>query len=154
MNVACSTVRAAMLRSRRASIEWAIIQSGQTNHPDAQAQYRHADLFLNSRACVTTGLVPAIHAMILTRKAVAATQENRARPDVETSAPARQFKPVIDGPAGQSLIVKEPQRQPVAIISTELPVNLAKVEVKGEQYALDILRSPLSREWRRGMATY
>ncbi len=39
----------------------------QTNHPDAQAQYRHDDLFLNSRACVTTGLVPAIHAMILTR---------------------------------------------------------------------------------------
>jgi len=37
------------------------------NHPDAQAQYRHDDLFLNSRACVTTGLVPAIHAMILTR---------------------------------------------------------------------------------------
>jgi len=39
----------------------------QTNHPDAQAQYRHDDLFLNSRACVTTGLVQAIHAMILTR---------------------------------------------------------------------------------------
>jgi len=27
MNVACSTVRAAMLRSRRASIEWAIIHA-------------------------------------------------------------------------------------------------------------------------------
>ena len=33
MNVACSTVRAAMLRSRRVSIEWAIIQSRQTNRP-------------------------------------------------------------------------------------------------------------------------
>jgi hypothetical protein len=29
-----------VLRSRRASIEWAIIQSRQTNHRNAQAQFR------------------------------------------------------------------------------------------------------------------